>query len=1346
MTDFADRIYRYTYDADDNLSAVRYPDDTSDDDSDNPERIYHYEDNRHPHALTGITNEMGNRFATWNYDKQGRAISSEHAGGTERVELAYNSDKTTTVTNTQGQTQTYHFDVIHGVTKVIRIDGGSCDTCDGQFQQTTYDTSGNVASKTDFNGNVTHYTHDLERNLEIRRTKGVGTAEERTIATQWHTDFRLPIAIDVLNNAGNHLKRTAFNYDAVGRLLTRTETDIATGAKRTVTNTYNAAGLLANTDGPRTDLSDITTYEYDAHGNLIKTTNALNHETVITQHDAHGRPLRLIDVNGLVTQLAYNARGRLLSRTMDGQVTRFSYDQVGNLTGITLPNGAALTYTYDGARRLTAIQDNLGNRMNYTLDAVGNRIKEEVFDASDVLSRTHARVFNSLNQLVKDTGGEGQMRQYGYDANGNSISVIDGQNHETRSAFDVLNRLIASTDAENGISEYTYDALDNLVTVKDPKGLLTHYTYNALGDLLQLESPDTGISSYTYDAAGNRISQHDARGIEVLYRYDALNQLTGIDYPDDNTLDVTFIYDQEPNAVGRLSAMHDASGITRYQYDVRGNPITIETTRSGLTHITAYVYDSIDQLTQITYPSGRTVDYVRNALGQVLRVSTTSTAGETQVLAEGITYAPFGSMTGLAFGNGTTLNRTLDLGYRLVANTQPGILEQGFTHDGADNIIAITHDLDLARDQQLGYDPLNRLISANSSYGNTTYDYDELGNRLNKTTNTLLDTYTYDSASHHLQSITGQNRLSFDYSANGNTIAKGNLTFNYGAHNRLKKVSRQGVITAVYTYNGRGERVKKNANTITYFHYDSIGQLLAESDTQGRVIKEYVYLDGLPLALLSTGSEADTSPPAVINTPVNHSWRTVTLPEQNQRPVIIAGPPTFNGSQPGVIRLRAVSSSTVQVAFKEWNYLDGFHVEEQVTLLALAPGRHVQPDGSVWVVGTFELANTHRYQRQHFGEVLPGRPALFLTAQTANGGDTVTVRARNVSATGFDAALFEQESKMTSGHITETVGYLAIYSKNSGGTVRLNDQPVGYTLATTELYHSFKRIGSHTLKIEEERSKDRETLHIKETIALLHIAGHLFAQDVSAKGGDTSALRHRAGVVQPPTQSIMPAGAFFIHTDHLGTPQALTDDRQQIVWQAVYNPFGEATITTQAMAFNLRFPGQYFDAESGLHYNYFRYYDPGTGRYSTSDPIGLDGGLNSYGYVDGNPVNFIDPLGLASSRTTTKPTFPGPFDILFPNTPTNDAFVSSTKSFLNTIFGDAENCDDECDPPEGVKFNKVTHYSKHGRSLDPNNGSHGCMAKTGSPIHWHYDVNDKAPNGKCHTRKHVFGGCGVAPA
>ncbi|WP_347332912.1 RHS repeat-associated core domain-containing protein, partial [Marinimicrobium locisalis] len=91
----------------------------------------------------------------------------------------------------------------------------------------------------------------------------------------------------------------------------------------------------------------------------------------------------------------------------------------------------------------------------------------------------------------------------------------------------------------------------------------------------------------------------------------------------------------------------------------------------------------------------------------------------------------------------------------------------------------------------------------------------------------------------------------------------------------------------------------------------------------------------------------------------------------------------------------------------------------------------------------------------------------------------------------------------------------------------------------------------------------------------------------------------------------------------------LTDAQKAITWKATYTPFGKASVDVEQVTNNIRFPGQYFDSETGLHYNYFRDYDPETGRYLQSDPIGLQGGLNTYAYVEGNPLSFVDPLGLA---------------------------------------------------------------------------------------------------------------------
>ena len=111
----------------------------------------------------------------------------------------------------------------------------------------------------------------------------------------------------------------------------------------------------------------------------------------------------------------------------------------------------------------------------------------------------------------------------------------------------------------------------------------------------------------------------------------------------------------------------------------------------------------------------------------------------------------------------------------------------------------------------------------------------------------------------------------------------------------------------------------------------------------------------------------------------------------------------------------------------------------------------------------------------------------------------------------------------------------------------------------------------------------------------------------------------------------------YYHTDHLNTPKLFTNQNQDIVWQAEHTPFGELRIAQEHVTNNIRFPGQYFDVETGMSYNYFRTYDASLGRYIQSDPIGLGGGINTYGYVLQNPLVYIDPFGLSSLTVCANP-------------------------------------------------------------------------------------------------------------
>lgn len=210
MTDPAGNAFTYDY-ADQNLVSVTAP-------LSGPAtttRTYHYENVAYPHSLTGITDENGNRYATYTYDNYNRVVNSQHAGGAGEVSLDYNVDSTT-ITDALGNQRTLHFEVLYGIHRLVEVTGDPCTDCGNRFREITYDGNGFIASRTDFNGNTTTYTHNA-RGLETSRTEAAGTPEERTITTEWHPDFRLPVKV---TEPG---KITTFTYDSQGRLLERKE-------------------------------------------------------------------------------------------------------------------------------------------------------------------------------------------------------------------------------------------------------------------------------------------------------------------------------------------------------------------------------------------------------------------------------------------------------------------------------------------------------------------------------------------------------------------------------------------------------------------------------------------------------------------------------------------------------------------------------------------------------------------------------------------------------------------------------------------------------------------------------------------------------------------------------------------------------------------------------------------------------------------------------------------------------------------------------------------------------------------------------------------------------------------
>ncbi len=199
-----------------------------------------------------------------------------------------------------------------------------------------------------------------------------------------------------------------YTYDSAGNLLALTENKNG-GTERTTTFTWNASSQMTGIDGPRTDAADTLAFIYYPNaasqglnrGRLHRIVNGLNHTITFSRYNGFGKPEQAEDANNVITTYAYDARGRMTSRTTSGVTTGYAYDDAGRLTKITLPGNRKITYAYTDANLLEKITDNAGNSISYSCDDAGNRIREEIKDASEALAAYTDFTYDAFNHLNK---------------------------------------------------------------------------------------------------------------------------------------------------------------------------------------------------------------------------------------------------------------------------------------------------------------------------------------------------------------------------------------------------------------------------------------------------------------------------------------------------------------------------------------------------------------------------------------------------------------------------------------------------------------------------------------------------------------------------------------------------------------------------------------------------------------------------------------------------------------------------------------------------------------------------------------------------------------------------------
>jgi len=511
--------------------------------------------------------------------------------------------------------------------------------------------------------------------------------------------------------------------------------------------------------------------------------NGLILDTTYLAYDASGNPTIIQDPNGIITEYQYDHLGRITRQAVDTEggsyVTEYIYSGE-NLAEIHNPSQTTIKYLYNGPggySKLTAMEryktpssaeliekinyqygyitDGKWTQTEYSSPSLPSARKLYVEDGETIYN-DGSGLRRKYQKVIDGGSGSGQSQVITlniFDDNGNPLyKIVDPEGPDrqiTTYTYNQLNQLIAATDPLGHETSYAYDQHGNLSSISAPNGdttQVTSYVYDDFGRLIKSQSPDAGITIYGYDPANNLVSKTDARGITVSYLYDSLNRLSKIVFPNDP--DIEYFYDgtafalpdgatvnpPDTNALGRLTGVKIAettddpyARYSSYEYDSRGNIITsflciVGSYSYGASFTTSYEYDPDGNLTQITYPSGRVVQYPAQE-SDPDRVASVSAQinGEDRDIASGIQYYPFGDIKGFNYGSGLSFSNQLDQRYFPQRITAGGVLDLVYNDpsnppDRRGNIKSIIDNLDSDRSQTFSYDLKDQLVLASPHF------------------------------------------------------------------------------------------------------------------------------------------------------------------------------------------------------------------------------------------------------------------------------------------------------------------------------------------------------------------------------------------------------------------------------------------------------------------------------------------------------------------------------------------------------------------------------------------------------------------------------------------------------
>ncbi|WP_454708808.1 RHS repeat-associated core domain-containing protein [Delftia acidovorans] len=1024
-------------------------------------------------------------------------------------------------------------------------------------------------------------------------------------------DGRAPRPLGLTDSAGRKLRFTwSEDLGPSGPLLQEIHLE-----SRVINGVEQVGGLLARyaygTDGNVPD---------DAHANLQSATDAMggvahyryrqhlmvaySSRTGFTYHQEWSR----LDAGGRVVRTWTDEPG-----TLD---TRFDYDLGRRTTHVTDALGRRSSYEYNARHEVIAIvepgpdgqpvrsetrmdaagnpqqaRDAMGRTTRWQFDGQGNLLA--VTDASGATTRLK---YNQLNLPEEVTDALGHVWRQAYDAQGNLVERLDPLGHATRWKYDTrglpvaiedalgktrhlqwdeAGQLVAYTDCSGQVTRYAWDILGNLVASTDALGQTTRYLHDALGRLRRMWGADGSEHHYAYDPQSNLLSYTDPQGAITRYTYNGLDQ-----------------------PVERRDAL---GGTLRYRYDAVGRLIALQNENGA---VTSFTYDAADNLIEETGFDGRIQRYRYNAASELTELHERD--------AHLPPDTPYDPRPDAALPKRTLFRR--DVLGRLVAKIHVGSDAAGNGDGGTTTY---------------GYDLLGRMLHASNPDAHVRFAYDALSRLVEETQvhmapsadEQALATYSYRHAYDALSNRTdcwlpGGRHVQWLYYGSGH----------------LHQILADGQVLSDIERDALHQEIERTQGTLTSrYGWDPMGRLTSHKVSQQGALQ---------------GQPGRPSPQAL--------WdRDTPLPSGQRIARVYQYDPTGN-----LVATR-----------------DGLRGDSQYRYDAL--GRILAAQKNAAGGSPTSGRNLETFAFDPAGNLLnPNRGGDLSSGGTSNEREQVpTNRLAVYQDLRFQYDLHGNIVERRIGwHTVQRFRYSAEHQMLESTVTRYHDRPEpkiagsnaqpepAATVQTTR--YRYDALGR---RIDKHDAFGRTTFLYDGDLLAGEIRGsrlseYLYEPDsfvpLAKLESEWKSEENRNAQAEADQASF---ATYYYHCDQIGAPQELTDETGRIVWAASYKVWGQTqqlqylrTGTDDAAVFThdqrplalaaqgevqslalveqpLRFQGQYFDGETGLHYNRFRYYDPVVGRFVHQDPIGLFGGENFYLY-GANPMEWIDPAGLSTHR------------------------------------------------------------------------------------------------------------------